>query len=556
MPCPDPSLRTKSLVSGLMIQIKNNQKNSYNRMPRSKKTKTSFAYDDQGRAILSTAKDMAAWVKMGFEEQKKRRGADDVFLDDYIDLTNCVLYISYPIGSKNPTAQIFNLCDMAGVVPGIEKIEGDPNYLYEVKKDILLNGSLLNGCFFHYVKFDGRVSMDNVTVSGTFSCFKCLFRGHAFMQRIHLTGGFTYEQCVFEKGLLMNSAKVGGIHAQLNYCHIKERLSLAQASITNQKVENYKQTIDIANSTIDNLVISRICTDGLPFYIRHSTIQGMAMDNVNLENVLFFDTCSLDGIITSVIEEDSPKNKFEKLVFHSCNVKAQYHIENSVIERFIFNFGKIDGIGRLRFAQCEIKELKIGASSVFGQIDIIENQINTIGLEENCVQGYLSFQDNMVNHYSDRQTLRLLKSEAIKVNDTVEATKLYAKEMRILLADKNVPFGDKVSLWISRAFSGFGEKWVRALIVTVSLSMGLTFIMLGFGSTKYGFDFSGEFMGLGRFVTSWLDSINVFSIPLFSDTIREYGLNVCGQILYFLIKVIVAYGSYQFVVAFRKYSRH
>lgn len=134
MPCPDPSLRTKSLVSGLMIQIKNNQKNSYNRMPRSKKTKTSFAYDDQGRAILSTAKDMAAWVKMGFEEQKKRRGADDVFLDDYIDLTNCVLYISYPIGSKNPTAQIFNLCDMAGVVPGIEKIEGDPNYLYEVKK--------------------------------------------------------------------------------------------------------------------------------------------------------------------------------------------------------------------------------------------------------------------------------------------------------------------------------------------------------------------------------------------------------------------------------------
>ena len=52
-----------------------------------------------------------------------------------------------------------------------------------------------------------------------------------------------------------------------------------------------------------------------------------------------------------------------------------------------------------------------------------------------------------------------------------------------------------------------------------------------------------------------INSINVFSIPLFSDTIKEYDLNVFGQILYFVIKVIVAYGSYQFVVAFRKHGR-
>ena len=80
--------------------------------------------------------------------------------------------------------------------------------------------------------------------------------------------------------------------------------------------------------------------------------------------------------------------------------------------------------------------------------------------------------------------------------------------------------------------------------------------MLGVGSSKYGFNLSGEFMGVGQFITALLDSINVFSIPLFSDTIKEYGLNVFGQVLYFLIKVIVAYGTYQFVVAFRKYGRN
>ena len=37
-------------------------------MPRTKKTKSDFPHDEQGRAILGTAKEMAAWVKLGFVE--------------------------------------------------------------------------------------------------------------------------------------------------------------------------------------------------------------------------------------------------------------------------------------------------------------------------------------------------------------------------------------------------------------------------------------------------------------------------------------------------------
>lgn len=91
--------------------------------------------------------------------------------------------------------------------------------------------------------------------------------------------------------------------------------------------------------------------------------------------------------------------------------------------------------------------------------------------------------------------------------------------------------------------------------VILLLSVVLTILMLGFGSSKYMFDPTGELIGLSSFVTILLDSINVFIIPLFSDTIREYQLNVIGQILYFLIKLVVAYGSYQFVLAFRKYGK-
>ena len=78
-------------------------------MPRSKKTKSCFKRDEQGRVILGSAKEMAAWVKLGFEEQDKNRNPLIPFWKTYIDLRNCVLYVSYPVDSKKPVSKIFNL---------------------------------------------------------------------------------------------------------------------------------------------------------------------------------------------------------------------------------------------------------------------------------------------------------------------------------------------------------------------------------------------------------------------------------------------------------------
>ena len=524
-------------------------------MPRAKKTKASFAKDDHGRTILGTAKEMAAWVKAGFEEQDKRKSPDDPFEHRFIDLRECVLYVSYPIGSMTPASQIFNLCDMADVVPGIKRREVDSDYLFEVSLDIRLDGSLLYGNFFHYVKFTGTVNMDDATVLGTFSCFKCLFDGPVYMQGTQLYGGYTFEQCQFSKGLIMSGAVVEGISAKFNNCIFKERLSLRGAIFANHRIANHSQSIELTNSTVENFSISKIGTDGLPVYVDKTTIHGMKMHDMNLNAALGFYQCDLDGIITAVLEENKTNNQIKELVFHCCNVMAQYHIENSEIEKLSLTFDKIEDYGRFRLSQSDVGELIIGSTSVFGQMDIIENKISSVDIDGTCVHGYLTFQGNEVKNYEDRQTLRLLKNEAIKVNDEVSAQQLYAEEMQHLLSDKSVSAWDKVSLWLNKVFSKFGDSWVRAILVTFGLSVAFTLLMLGLGSWKYMFDLSGEFIGLGAFVTVLLDSINVFSIPLFSDTIKEYDLNVFGQILYFVIKVIVAYGSYQFVVSFRKHGR-
>lgn len=518
----------------------------------SKKKKSDFNYDDQGRAILGSAREMTDWVKLGFEEQDKRRSQDIPFYKNYIDLRNCVLYISYPIGSKEPKSQIFNLCDMAGIVPGIEKIEGDAMYLFEVTLDIYLDGAVLYGNFFHYVKFDGTVRMDDATVCSTFSCFKCFFAEYVFMQRIHLKGGFTYEQCEFKKGLVMHDAEVGSINSEFNNCVFKECLTLTGSSFMKQE---YSNAIAIRNSTVENLNISMINTNGIPLYIKNTAIHGMKLHNLKFDAMLGFDSCELDGIITAVLDENSHNSQIQELMLYSCIIKAQFHIEHSDIEKLSFTFGKIEELGRLRISQCKVGEFLYGSSSVWGRMDVINNTINTMDMDESSVPGYLLFQGNKVETYADRQTIRLLKNEAKKVNDEVAAIQLYAKEMQSLLTDKSISFWDKVSLWLSKLFSKFGESWTRAFCVTIAFSVVLTLLMLGLGSRDYRYDISGEFIGIGAFVACLLDNINVFSIPMFRETIERYGLNVLGQVLYFMIKLVVAYGSYQFIVAFRKYGR-
>lgn len=127
-------------------------------------------------------------------------------------------------------------------------------------------------------------------------------------------------------------------------------------------------------------------------------------------------------------------------------------------------------------------------------MDIIENKISSVDIDGTCVHGYLTFQGNEVKKYEDRQTLRLLKNEAMKVNDEVSAQQLYAEEMQHLLSDKSVSAWDKVSLWLNKVFSKFGDSWVRAILVTFGLSVAFTLLMLGLGSWKYMFDLSGEFI--------------------------------------------------------------
>lgn len=539
----------RAMVSGQKIQRK--------KIMREKKD---FPKDGKGRTILANAEDMCEWVELGFEAQRKNRSSDLPFPQDVIDLMGCVLYISYPIGSNDVKTKIFNLCDMADVVPGIKKLPEGEDYLYDVDRPIRFDGSELFGNFFHYVRFRSFVSLDGVEINNTCSFFKCLFEGTVYMQGIKINGTTTFEQCRFEGGLNLSESKIKGLEVYFRLCEVKRELNLHNANMLCYdlgKDGNYKP-FQFVNCIIENVNLSELMSNHKSIYFIESEVKGLKMNDFNLDLEMDFLSCVLSNqtLLLRSDSEDGKHNRLKTLRLLNCTNNAQFHIENSEFDEIKVNYGEVSPYARFRMHQCVVDKLHIDGTTVYGQLDLTNSEISEISLDGVSVHGYLTYNENKVDKYHNRDTARLLKNEALKVNDKVNAIHLYAEEMKMLLKDKKaLTCAEKIPLMINGVFSKYGESWWRPLWLTIVITVALTLLMLGFGSSEYAFSKDDPFIGWSKLITIYLNNINVFSIPMFSEVIKEYGLNVAGELMHLATKVIVAYGVYQFTVGFRKYSR-
>ena len=521
--------------------------------------KKDFPKDGNGRTILANAEDMREWVELGFEEQRKNRSAAIPFPQDVIDLSGCTLYTSCSKVGENVEGKIFNLCEMANVVPGIKKLPEGEDYLFEVDNPIRFDGSELYGNFFHYVRFRFFVSLDDVEINNTCSFFRCLFEGPSYMQGIKINGTTTFELCQFEDGLNLYGCNIKGL-VYFQNCELKRELNLRNAELTwNDNVaDNYYKPFQFDNCKIENVDLSGLKTNHRYVHFIDSVVKGLNMYDFNLELEVDFLRCELVSQILMLRSngEDGQYNRLKTLRLLNCTNNAQFHIENSRFDELEVNYGDVSPYARFRVHQCIVEKMHIDGTTVYGQLDLTNSNIAEISLDGISVHGYLTFNENKIGRYHNRDTARLLKNEALKVNDKVNAIHLYAEEMKMLLKDKKaLTCAERIPLMINGVFSKYGESWWRPLWLTIVITIALTLLMLGFGSSEYVFSFDRPFIGWSKLITIYLNNINVFSIPMFSDVIKEYGLNVAGELMHLATKVIVAYGVYQFTVGFRKYSR-
>lgn len=119
--------------------------------------------------------------------------------------------------------------------------------------------------------------------------------------------------------------------------------------------------------------------------------------------------------------------RFRRMLLTSLGVHCIHRVPN---------YGEVTPYARFRMHQCVVDKLHIDGTTVYGQQDLTNSEISEISLDGVSVHGYLTFNENKIGSYKNRDTVRLLKNEALKVNDKVNAIHLYAEEMKMLLKDK------------------------------------------------------------------------------------------------------------------------
>lgn len=519
------------------------------------KTKEDFPKDKEtGKTILGSAEVMKAWVELGLEEQKKHQ-IDGMPFDPYIDLRECVLYVSYPIGKSETTSEIFNLCDVVGIIPGTKKLDNDFNgFLFQVDYPILFCGSILKGTFFHYVHFKGRVDLSNATIYHS-SCFKCKFDRGLFAQEANFKDTLSWDQCEFEDSVYVNLTNFDVLTFSIENCIFKDDLNMSSMKINIPIME--KHPIELYKNQIHSLKLKNLKNINRDIYISDCMIGDFIVSNPMFDYSFNLTSTDLSGIglIHCTDPDTSFDAKIKDFIIDRCTVSKQIHVEQIKISNFVIRFCSIQDNALFRVSTCKIQEMTAAECTVAGCMEFKKNKIENILLDL-VLFGHLKFQDNRITKYYNRDTVRVLKHEALECNDRVAAIKLDKIEKSILRESQewvNVSSRDKIILWLDWCTNRFGNNWLFPLFWMVIIVPILTSVF--FACSSYNqFDFTCS--GIDTFFHGLLSNINIFSIADFEEITSLYRLNILGQVVWLLNKLLVTYLAYQCIVAFRKFNRN
>ncbi len=203
-----------------------------------------------------------------------------------------------------------------------------------------------------------------------------------------------------------------------------------------------------------------------------------------------------------------------------------------------------------------VGEVDFKYANILGSVTFQDSKLNSLNLEKTTIVGQFNIEDVDVKKYCNRETVRRIKNEFKKNNDTVNALKYRAIEMNLyrqeLIKDFKISqLPELLLLGLNTISNNNGRSWVRGIIFTLLawfIFFGIFVCMRdGWGDTfllcipEYKKELVEYF---------WLP--NGFD-GLFSDTnaLSSWG----GIIVFFLGKIAIAYGIYQTIAAFRKYGK-
>lgn len=291
-------------------------------------------------------------------------------------------------------------------------------------------------------------------------------------------------------------------------------------------------------------------------YRKGLTFQG----NKLLSDAIDFNmrNCSIKGRFSFI------NNQFNNLILDlkrvnliDCEVKFYGCFNEIKLNEAITNISTI-----IIIEYAEIHKLSISLSTIKGKLYILSKYILNFDANNAIVEGSLFVSDrSIIKSVSDRYTARLLKHESIKMNDVITSNHFkmlemqkYQIELKNTKRERNrCEYYNEISILKLNSLSNqHGQYWWQGVLFTFAVASIFYFLFaLKTKQVDFYLDFScNSFRQLGLY---WKEVLRYLWLPDISG-IKEIESGFCSTFIYMLGKIFIAYGIYQTISAFRKYS--
>lgn len=409
-------------------------------------------------------------------------------------------------------------------------------------------------------------------VEGDFHVRDTVFTSGLDISRCKINGQLTFEKVKFNGPLKVMNASIRGFGigafrdsqnpSELEELDISETNFLGQVQLENLRVNGTfrgQGAKFLASSFFTNIIFNA------DVYLNHTTF----------EKSLFIEKTTAKKNFSFYAAVINSTLRFEGLDFTQCNISFTgayinadlwigsllHHPEKTYqgilnFQGAIISAASIVRIYNLNNAKLPSGEILFCDALIKGLLDIRNVYVNKITFEGTVVPGNIQENNTLNNAIKDRNSARLLKHEAKRINNMISAISynklemsLYAKKISI------IEFSDWSILKLNRMSNNYGANWFQGVLFTLVSSL---LFYTAFNVCVHGFAFildehckfpsdSGTF---------WSKYINYFWLPTgFADLISKNGVigGFWGAFFFILGKIAIAFGIYQTIAAFRKY---
>lgn len=293
----------------------------------------------------------------------------------------------------------------------------------------------------------------------------------------------------------------------------------------------YLSYIDFSKSKFNSVEFSSCHFDTINFTEANFGLKSR-FQNCNFNSVAKFTNCFNKGLF------EIADSKFKELVYFDESNLSQLNIKNTSFEKKAF-------FDRLTINSLSLYQTTFSQGTFFDELKI-KNITDKKYIKSITGDEALKL----------RRTLRQIKQELQKAENKIDYNRFRGYELHAYYQELKWKqnFKDKAILWATKWSTGFEHSWTKALRFV--LTGALIFYSLFFISEKYMLALDLNLSSIKDFVSGYFRFLIVtdFYNPLEQERIFIDNSNTTGWIIFILGKIVLAFGIYEMIQAFRKFK--